>query len=594
MKESQLTQKVMFRLLPVQILLASIGSINGIVSSLFAGKFVGVKAMTAVGLYSPVNLALVALNTTLVGGATIICGEHIGRNNPAGVQNAFALDTALSTITGVIVTVGHLIFWMVGSLTTVADDPEISRMLTLYVLGQAIGIIPFMLGSQLSAFLSLDNKGKRTTLAGLMYIIVNFLLNYLFVGVMKLEALGLALAPSIGLWVYFLIQAPYFMRKDSSMHFTAKGIEWGETINIIKIGIPGAAGSGYNALRGMIVNSLILTSVGAVGISAFTAANSFLSLFWAIPGGMVVVSRMMMSVSVGEEDRKSLIDTMKTALFNFIPIMIAIAVAIMLFAEPLTRLYYRDPSDPVYMMTIMGFRILPFCMPLAIIILHFSCYWQASDRRIQVHVLAFLDGVVGVVVFSMLLIGKMGITGVYTANVINGFIAPVFVLVYSCIYNKHFPRTVDELMSVPADFGVPIYGRIDIVLHDMDEVVGVSKTLQQFCQEKGIDKRRAFFTSLFLEEMAGNVIKHGFSADNGKHSVRVSLACRKETLILSLKDDCVPFDIEQRARMMDQEDVTKNIGIRLVSKIASEMHYQNVLGLNVLTIRLDGEATVPS
>ncbi|MBR6159285.1 MAG: ATP-binding protein, partial [Lachnospiraceae bacterium] len=211
-------------------------------------------------------------------------------------------------------------------------------------------------------------------------------------------------------------------------------------------------------------------------------------------------------------------------------------------------------------------------------------------RHVQVHILAFLDGVVGVVVFSVLLITKMGLTGVYTANVLNGFIAPVFILIYSCIYNKHFPRSVDELMSVPADFGVPVYGRIDIVLHNMDEVIGLSNTLQRFCQERGIDKRRAFFASLFLEEIAGNVVKHGFTADNKKHSVQVCIACRPETLIMSIKDDCVPFNIEQRRQMMDQEDVTKNIGIRMVSGIASKMNYQNILGLNVLALRLDGHA----
>ena len=68
------------------------------------------------------------------------------------------------------------------------------------------------------------------------------------------------------------------------------------------------------------------------------------------------------------------------------------------------------------------------------------------------------------------------------------------------------------------------------------------------------------------------------------------IAVRPETLILSIKDDCVPFNIEQRRQMMDQEDVTKNIGIRLVSGIASEMHYQNILGLNVLSLRLNGNA----
>ena len=50
MEEAGLTQKLMFRLLPAQILLASVGMINGIVSSRFAGNFVGVKAMSAVGL----------------------------------------------------------------------------------------------------------------------------------------------------------------------------------------------------------------------------------------------------------------------------------------------------------------------------------------------------------------------------------------------------------------------------------------------------------------------------------------------------------------------------------------------------------------
>ncbi|MCR4656370.1 MAG: ATP-binding protein [Lachnospiraceae bacterium] len=370
------------------------------------------------------------------------------------------------------------------------------------------------------------------------------------------------------------------------MHFAFTGLDWNEAGGIVKIGAPGAAGNAYNAIRGIIVNSLILTSVGAVGISAFTAVNTFLSLFWSIPGGMVVVSRMMTSVSVGEEDRKSLTDVMRTALFRFIPILFALSLVIMLLAEPLTRLYYRDPSEPVYMMTVIGFRILPFCMPLSIIMTHFSNYWQASDRRIQVHILSFLDGVAGVVIFSTLLIGKMGVAGVYTANVLNGFIAPVFVLIYACIFNKHFPETIDELMSIPPDFGVPVYGRIDLTLKDMESVIGVSSSLQEFCQEKGIDSRRAFFASLFLEEMAGNVVKHGFSADKKKHYIRVCIACRPETLILSIKDDCVPFDIEQRARMLDQEDVTKNISIRLVSKVASEMHYQNILGLNVLSIRL--------
>ena len=41
--------------------------------------------------------------------------------------------------------------------------------------------------------------------------------------------------------------------------------------------------------------------------------------------------------------------------------------------------------------------------------------------------------------------------------------------------------------------------------------------------------------------------------------------------------------------MVDQEDVSKNIGIRIVSKLASAISYQNVPGLNVLSIRPAGK-----
>lgn len=591
MKEAKLTEKIMFRLLPAQILLSAVGVVNGIVSSLFAGNYVGVKAMAAVGLYSPVNLFLIALNNMFVSGATILCGECIGRNDKDGAKSIFSLDITIAGVFAIVATIGHLIYGSLGAFIGTVDDPEVGRMLCRYVFGQAVGIIPLVLGNQLSSFLSLDNRIKRTVTASLVYIGVNFVLNYIFIALMGMEVLGLALAPSIGLWVFFFIQIPPFIKKDAAIRYSMKEINWHEAAKILKIGIPGAANSGYNAIRGIIVNSLILTYVGGVGISAFTAANSIMSFFWQVPSGMLMVSRMMISVSVGEEDRKSLTDTMRVALFRFIPLAFAMSLFVIIMAVPFTRLYFRDPSDPVYMMTVRGFQILPVCMPLAIICTHFTCYWQTSDRHIPVHILSALDGLVGVVAFSALLMPAMKLNGLYVANVLNGLIAPVFVLIYACIYNKRFPKNIDELMSMPPTFGVPVYGRIDIAVHDMESVIGISGTLQEFCEKSHIDKRRAFYASLCLEEMVGNVIEHGFTKDKKKHSVHVCVACKRETLIMSVKDDCVPFNIEQRLKMIDKNDVAKNIGIRLVSGIASSIHYQNILGMNVLTIRFDGKAS---
>ena len=61
------TAKLCFRLLPIQILLAVIGAFNSIVTSLFASNFIGHDAMSAVGLFAPINMFIGAVSTSSPG-----------------------------------------------------------------------------------------------------------------------------------------------------------------------------------------------------------------------------------------------------------------------------------------------------------------------------------------------------------------------------------------------------------------------------------------------------------------------------------------------------------------------------------------------
>ena len=57
-------------------------------------------------------------------------------------------------------------------------------------------------------------------------------------------------------------------------------------------------------------------------------------------------------------------------------------------------------------------------------------------------------------------------------------------------------------------------------------------------------------------------------------------------MILRIKDDCRPFDPSERQQLAEDGDPAKNIGIRMIFKIARSVQYQVILGLNVLTIRI--------
>ncbi|MBO4266861.1 MAG: ATP-binding protein [Lachnospiraceae bacterium] len=582
----QLTTHLLFRLLPMQIILAMIGSINSIISGLFATNYVGTDAMAAVGVYNPINMLVYAISTMLVGGAVILCGMYMGRNEPEKVQNVFTLGNVLAIGTALVFAVLFVVMStgnMTGFLT---DDPAIRPYFDRYLLGQAIGLAPLLLGNQFAAFLSLENKAGRTMLASVVYIIVNVILNFVFVAYLHMESFGLALASAIGLWVYLLIQAVCFMSPASELKIISRGLSFGETGQIIKIGIPGAASYGYQTLRGFIVNKLLLIYVGAAGLSAFTSSDNLLRIAWALPGGMLAASRMVMSISIGEEDRQTLADVMRVMFRRFLPLMSAVSALIIISGNFLAKLYYQDTTDPVYMMTVWGFRILPLCMPLSIICMHFTVYAQSSGKQVLVHLLSILDGVVCVAGFTALLIPRMGMNSVYVANVLNGVVTTIVIVAYSIIRIRRIPKTMDELMVIPEEFGVTENERMDLSVKKIEDVENVSVSVKEFCDSRGIDPRSSYLASLFLEEMAGNVVDHGFTKDKKNHSIDIRVVHKNDDLILRIKDDCVPFDPAVKRELRDPSDPAKNIGIRMIYKLAEHIEYQNMLGLNVLTVRL--------
>ena len=71
----QIITRLMFKLLPIQILLAVVNAVDNLISSYFASNFVGIDAMSAAGVYGPANMLIGAISMVLTAGAAIICGK---------------------------------------------------------------------------------------------------------------------------------------------------------------------------------------------------------------------------------------------------------------------------------------------------------------------------------------------------------------------------------------------------------------------------------------------------------------------------------------------------------------------------------------
>ncbi len=583
----QLLSGLYFKLLPYQVLLIIINAINGIADSIYASNYIpdGKSAMSAIGLFAPMNHFLYAASMMFVSGAQILYGRYLARDR----HRINHLFTVTLTVSGglALLTSGLLVTAAVTGATRVftTAQPDL-QLFNDYLLGQAIGIPALILGQQLFAFLSLENQRRLTMIASVACLAVNIIGNHLCIVVLGWGIFGLGLSSSVSMFVFLAIQAMFYLRGKSEWHFSVKGCDWHIAPKILQLGYSGALSRFVEMFRCLIVNFLMLRFVGSAGLSSFAASNAMMAIFWPVPFGMMAVTRMLLSISIGEEDRRSMADVMRITMTKGMLIVLVMAAGIILLAEPFTQLFYHDPADPVYHYTVMGFRLLPLCMPWSLLSLCYAAYVQATEKKIMSVVLPVTDGAAGVVACSLLLIPALGMNGLYISNILNGMICTVLIVAGAWLTLKRFPRSMEDLMAIPERIGVGEGERIDISVTGTEEVTDVSRRISEFCERRGIDRRRTYFASLCMEEAAGNVVEHGFTMDGKKHSADIRVVHKKDEMVLRIRDNCAAFDPQAYLKAMAPGECGSNVGIRLVYGIAKEVKYQNLLGMNVLTIRI--------
>ena len=238
-RDSAMISRLFFRLLPVQVAMVAMGSINSIVDGVVAARFIDASTVGVVGLYYTVMRILEASGAILLGGVSVLSGRYLGSGKVDQTRGICTLGMTLALIIGAMVTVASFAAPVAIARLLGANDILLKPLAT-YIRGYAIGIIPQLLGQQIAATLQLERNEKLGHLAISVMITVNVALDIVFVAVMNLGVWGLALATSLANWAYFIVVAQYYFTPKAQLKPKLSLVDFRETLTVLKIGFPNA------------------------------------------------------------------------------------------------------------------------------------------------------------------------------------------------------------------------------------------------------------------------------------------------------------------------------------------------------------------
>ena len=582
LKYSAITISEMFwGLFPAQFLSNATASLCNVINGIIVGNFLSASAIVALGFISPLTSLLAAISSIVSGGARIVSGKLIGRGEAKKIKEIYTNSLIALLIIGVLLTMICFLFSnSIASLLGAKADSIIET--SIYIKGLSIGIIPTLIVPSLMIFLQMINDSTLSFVSVIVLTIFNLLFSLINVLVVDGGVFGMGLSTSLSqLMAMIFLFICVYKRKDI-LSFEGKSTSAKTILNILKIGSPAAIASILYPIRNIVFNSEALLIAGTDAVSALAIMNSTAGVFDAVNIAVGSVAIALASVFTGEKDSQSLKILFKTILKYGLILAFIKIVIIVLFSKQLTILFggVNEVIDMCYELYIF----YGICMPINIITLSLLGPIQSFEKVTFVNTLYLFNAIIVPIGTVFLLKNIIGIRAIFIAYALAELVTIIIIYLTPCIKAKHLLFTFEDIFEINKN--IEVSDSINISVKDINEIVKISSEVENFCVAHGIDARRSKMSGLCLEEVAGNVVEHGFTkTKKNKLSIDIYVSVIDDKVILRIRDNAPNFD--PRSKLGEVEnDPCKNIGIRLVSKIAKQMNYQNYFGMNVLSIEL--------
>ena len=567
-----------------------VGMLSGllcpVVDAVITGQFLGPEAVAATGLLAPVMSLSSVITVLFSTGANQMCIRAVGKADLRRVNQVFS--TLLLCTAVLCAAAGIMMFVLSSPLAKglgATAERNVVQFAADYLRGYAFGLLPAGISILINTLLALDNDRNRVGVYMLVMLAADIALDLFNVLVVHGGMFGMALASSLSYLIALGVTLLHFRKKDRILRFTPDNLNFGDVREALMIGLAGVIPQGMNALRALVTNYVLLRADGTGAVAAISVATSSLILYSAVTSSLQTITSSVTSLAYGEEDRTSLVRTLRVSLQTGCKVCVMFFVLIVAFAGPVSTVFLNGDSEEIRLQAVRFLR----CM-MAGNLLALGCYSingsLLGTRQLKLNYLVSIlrDGLWPILctVLGGLLFGLRGIEA--------GLVLPGLLSLLSCCLivwyaNRKRPASLEDFLVLPDQFYLKPEELFEASMQNLREVTEVSEQARLFCLKRGETTKTAQFAALFVEEMAVNTLQYGIKPG---HSgvVELRMIFKPDKRMIRLRDNGKPFDPAKWLEQNHPEDPSAGLGIRMIVGMAGSVQYIQSMDLNNLMVFL--------
>ncbi len=551
-------------------------SIASIVDRIMVGHLLTANDLNATNLIGPLIYILNMIFGLFIYGGNTLAVTYKGKRDQKTANKCFTISIIVGSGFMAVFAIVGLILQAPLSYWLCSGKEELLKPVSDYLIPVLFLGIPMILLNGTSAFVRVDGLRKLAIAMPIVSNAINLLLDYVFMGVLKLGIAGAGWATNIGFTAALVLLIPYFRSQKRTVFFTKVGLKDIRLMfNAFHLGLATAMMYLCMFIKTKFLNTIVLGVLGAVGGQILVVCASVTSVANIFFTGTAQTMLPINGALYGAKDYKGIRQLFKRAMIVMEIICVAIMVVFMLFPIQ-TGAVFNVTSPEAQELLPGAIFLFSLCVPPTGMLFILRSHYQSTGHRNAATVLTILEGTVFFIPVLWIL-SLIDPNLVWLCHVISILLAIVSVLLVMGIIAKRKGRSAFLLLPKQEDGDI-----IDFSIeNNVDSAVEASHKVVDYCKERGVEADVANKIGVSVEELCVNTAQYAASSKSDMVDIFVNIT--PEAVILKVRDNGKIFNPTEYINNSG-EMIT---GLKLIRSISSKVEYNRVIGFNTTIVTIN-------